>query len=79
MAAEDFLGRVLVALAISPVDEGMPSHTLQPGDDAGVLFGTVREGGPTIVAGARRPEFTCRSGSPNCTSWRCGRSPTTRW
>lgn len=57
MAAEDFLGRVLMALAISPADEGMPSHTLQPGDDAGVLFGTVREGGPTIIAGARRPGY----------------------
>lgn len=57
MAAEDFLGRVLMALAISPADEGMPSHVLQPGDDAGALLGTVREDGPTIIAGARRPGY----------------------
>jgi len=55
--AQDFLGRVLLALAISPADEGMPSHTLQPGDDAGPLLGVVGQGGPTIVQGARRPGY----------------------
>ena len=56
MAAEDFLGRVLVALAISPADEGMPSYRMAPGDSAGV-FGTVREGGPTFIQGARHPGY----------------------
>lgn len=55
LPAQDFLGRVLVALAIAPVDEGMPSHVLQPGDDAGPLLGIVGENGPTIIQGARRP------------------------
>ena len=54
--AEDFLGRVLVALAVSPADEGMPSFQLAPGDSAGV-FGTVREGGPVFIQGARRPGY----------------------
>ena len=57
LPAQDFLGRVLVALAVSPADEGMPSHDLQPGDDAGPLFGIVREGGPRIIQGARRPGY----------------------
>jgi hypothetical protein len=56
MAPQDFLGRVLVALALSPADEGMPSFQLAPGDSAGV-FGTVREGGPTFIQGARRPGY----------------------
>jgi hypothetical protein len=56
MPAEDFLGRVLVALAISPIDEGMPSYQMAPGDDAGV-FGIVREGGPTFIQGARHPGY----------------------
>ena len=56
MGAEDFLGRILVALALSPADEGMPSFQLAPGDSAGI-FGTVREGGPTFIQGARRPGY----------------------
>ena len=56
LAPEDFQGRVLVALALSPADEGMPSFQLAPGDSAGV-FGTVREGGPTFIQGARRPGY----------------------
>jgi hypothetical protein len=33
MSADDFLGRVLIALAIEPADEGVPSHELprEPG------------------------------------------------
>lgn len=57
LPAADFLGRVLLALAISPADEGMPSHDLQPGDDAGPLLGIVGEGGPRIIQGARHPGY----------------------
>lgn len=51
--AQDFLGRVLVALAISPADEGMPAHELLPGD-AGRLawFGDA-----TVIQGARHPGY----------------------
>lgn len=57
LAPQDFLGRVLLALAVSPADEGMPSRDLQPGDDAGPLLGVVREGGPRIIQGARHPGY----------------------
>lgn len=55
-SAEDFQGRVVMALALSPVDEGMPSFQLAPGDNAGI-FGVVQEGGPRIIQGARRPGY----------------------
>lgn len=57
MPAEDFLGRVLVALAIEPADEGVPSHRLLPGDSAGI-FGTVQEGGPAFIECGRREGYT---------------------
>lgn len=46
MPAEAFLGRVLLALAISPTDDGMPSYEHQP-------VGT----GPTVIEGGRRPGY----------------------
>lgn len=54
MAAEGFLGRVLMALALSPADEGMPSFEMKAGDDAGI-FGIIDENGPRVIQGARRP------------------------
>lgn len=57
LPAEDFLGRVLVALAIEPADEGVPSHRLLPGDSAGI-FGTVQEGGPAFIECGRREGYT---------------------
>ncbi len=56
MDASVFLGHVLMALALAPADEGMPAFELSPGDSAGIL-GVVREGGPRIVMGARRPGY----------------------
>jgi hypothetical protein len=35
MSADDFLGRVLIALAISPADEGMPAYKLTGADYTG--------------------------------------------
>ena len=57
LPAADFLGRVLIAPAVSPVDAGVPAHRLQPGDSAGV-FGTVVEGGPTFIECGRREGYT---------------------
>lgn len=57
LPAEDFLGRVLLALAITPTDAGVPAHQLQPGDSAGV-FGTVRESGPMFIDCGRREGYT---------------------
>lgn len=57
MSAQDFLGRVLVALAIEPADAGIPAHQLLPGDSAGI-FGTVAEGGPTFIECGRREGYT---------------------
>lgn len=57
LSAADFLGRVLLALAIAPADEGMPSYELAPGDSAGI-FGTVRQGGPRFIQGARPEGYT---------------------
>lgn len=44
MAAADFQGRVLMALAVAPVDEGMPSYE-HPGP------------GATMIEGARSPGY----------------------
>lgn len=56
MDATEFLGHVLMALALAPADEGMPAFELSPGDSAGI-FGVVREGGPRFIQGARRPGY----------------------
>jgi hypothetical protein len=45
--AGDFLGRVLIALAIAPPDEGVPSHRMVPGETS--PFGNVVEGGATMI------------------------------
>lgn len=44
MPASDFLGRVLMALAIAPDDEGMPAYE-------------VPTGGAQFIEGARRPGY----------------------
>lgn len=44
LPALDVLGRVLVAVAIAPVDEGVPAHE-------------TREGGVTYIEGGRRPGY----------------------
>ena len=44
MSAKDFLGRVVMALALAPVDEGMPSY-----DHVGP--------GARMIEGARRPGY----------------------
>lgn len=36
MDAEDFLGRVLLASALTPVDEGVPAHAV-PGTNARII------------------------------------------
>ena len=54
--AEDFWGRVLMALAIAPEDAGMPRHQLVAGDVA-PLFGEVREGGATFIECGRREGY----------------------
>lgn len=41
--AEDFLGRVLMALAITPADEGMPSYEV-PGTGARMIEGARNPG-----------------------------------
>lgn len=46
MPAEAFLGRVLLALAVAPIDEGMPSYE-HP------VTGT----GPRVIEGGRRPGY----------------------
>lgn len=46
MPADDFMGRVLMALALSPADEGMPSYEHVTGP------GTAR-----MIEGARRPGY----------------------
>ena len=51
LPAEDFLGRVLVALAIQPADEGIPSHEL-PREHNGPF-----PVGPRIVECGRRPGY----------------------
>jgi hypothetical protein len=43
MPAQDFLGRVLVALALSPLDEGMPCYEV-PGTGARMIQGARRSG-----------------------------------
>lgn len=75
MAPEDFLGRVLVALAIAPEDEGAPAYRAEPGELTG-LAGMLAGAGATVWVGASAPgdlqrrltalrelaEFCCREG-----------------
>lgn len=49
MPAEDFLGRVLMALAVAPADPGMPSYELLPGDADRPAWA----GEATVIQGAR--------------------------
>jgi hypothetical protein len=49
---EAFLGRVLLALAVAPADEGVPAHELVAG-----VFVAVGEGGPTFVHCGRRAGY----------------------
>lgn len=49
MAADDFLGRVLVAMAVAPADPGMPSYELLPGDADRPMWA----GDATVIQGAR--------------------------
>lgn len=59
MAAEDFKGRILVALALLPVDEGMPAYQLTEASEAGTAgsalaaWGLRAEKGPEFFMGAR--------------------------
>jgi hypothetical protein len=47
LGADDFLGRVLTALAVAPQDAGVPAHRLVPGEST--IFGPVVEGGATFI------------------------------
>jgi hypothetical protein len=38
MSADDFLGRVLIALAVSPDDDGMPAYKISNDDDQGATI-----------------------------------------
>ena len=38
VSADDFLGRILIALALSPVDEGMPAYKISGDDDEGATI-----------------------------------------
>lgn len=53
MDADDFLGRVLVALAVAPADPGMPSYELLPGDADRPAWA----GDATVIQGARPPGY----------------------
>lgn len=53
--AEDFLGRVLMALAVAPADAGVPQHRLVPGEST--IFGTVTEHGATFIDCGRREGY----------------------
>ena len=51
--AQDFLGRVLVALAIAPEDIELPAYRLQPSEQTGIL-GVLGSGGVQVWQGPRR-------------------------
>jgi len=53
--ADDFLGRVLTALAVAPEDAGVPVHQMVPGEST--IFGPVVEGGATFIDCGRRPGY----------------------
>lgn len=54
--AENFLGRVLLALAIEPDDTGMPAHRIAEDDFPESLRGLMRAfGGATHLMAARPP------------------------
>jgi hypothetical protein len=53
--AGEFLGRVLLALAIAPADAGVPMHQLVAGEST--MFGEVREGGATFIDCGRREGY----------------------
>lgn len=42
---DDFLGRVLVALAVAHEDEGMPAHDMSPGEPGATMWAAAREPG----------------------------------
>jgi hypothetical protein len=53
MCATKFMGHVLVALALAPADEGMPSHELAPGDPGRPEW----SGQARWIVGERRPGY----------------------
>jgi hypothetical protein len=55
LAADDFLGRVLMALAVAPADPGVPMHRLVPGEST--IFGPVAEFGATFIDCGRREGY----------------------
>lgn len=55
--AEDFLGRILLALAIAPHDEEIPAHQLRTNELTGVLRTIVGDGGAKVWTGTRRAGY----------------------
>jgi hypothetical protein len=55
LPADQFLGRVLTALAVAPQDPGVPMHELVPGEST--IFGPVSEFGARFIDCGRREGY----------------------